>query len=100
MSIQLNEEFLSLAQAPRHIPGRPHVSTVWRWVNQGVRGHRLEAVAVGGRVFTTRQAIERFLDALNCARSKPPQPERPVGPVRQRQIAAAETVLRQARIQP
>lgn len=100
MPIGLEEEFVPLARAAQLIPGRPHCSSIWRWVRRGVKGHRLEAISVGGRTFTTRQAIERFLDALNCARSEPPQPERPVRPVRQRQIAAAETVLRQARIQP
>ncbi len=100
MAIELDEEFLPLTQAPQHIPGRPHVTTVWRWVNRGVRGHRLEAVAVGGRVFTTRQAIQRFLESLNRTRTEPsPSPaEAPIQVRQQRRIAAAERVLREAGI--
>ena len=39
---------------------RKHVSTVWRWVLRGVKGHRLESFLVGGRRYTTREAVGRF----------------------------------------
>ena len=42
-----------------------HVSTIWRWANRGVRGHRLCAFRVGGRMFVLRSALETFLLALN-----------------------------------
>ena len=45
-----------------YVPGRPHISTVWRWINRGIRGHRLETMHVGGRRYTTEQAITRFLE--------------------------------------
>jgi hypothetical protein len=48
-------------QAPQHIPGRPHVSTLHRWRLSGVRGRKLETFLSGGRRFTSMEAIQRFL---------------------------------------
>ncbi|KAB2944616.1 MAG: DUF1580 domain-containing protein [Phycisphaerae bacterium] len=46
---------------------RPHLSCVFRWVNpqRGCRGRILETVVVGGRRFTTRAALLRFVDELS-----------------------------------
>lgn len=44
--------------------GVSHVS-VWRWAKFGVKGHRLESVRRGGRVFSTREALDRFIAELN-----------------------------------
>jgi len=41
------------------------LSTVWRWTQSGVRGHRLESFHVGGRRYTTRAAYERWIATLN-----------------------------------
>jgi hypothetical protein len=57
---------------PGRHPGRKDqlsFSTVWRWVLRGVRGAdgevvRLEAARVGGRWFTSREALARFTDYL------------------------------------
>ena len=43
----------------------PDASTVSRWIGEGVSGVRLRATRVGGRVFTTEQAISEFLHELN-----------------------------------
>jgi len=59
----LAEDVLSMSQAAREIPGRPHVSTVWRWANRGIKGERLATVSIGGRIFTSRQAVTRFLES-------------------------------------
>jgi hypothetical protein len=62
MSIDTTREVpISFHQAPKHIPGRPHVSTLHRWRLKGTRGRRLETFLVGGRRFTTVEAIHRFL---------------------------------------
>jgi len=58
-----NEQAVTIAEAVALVPGRPNVATIWRWAHQGVRGVRLEAVPVGGRWFTSREAIQRFLTA-------------------------------------
>jgi hypothetical protein len=80
-----NETSLSLAQAARLLPtgrgGRPvTLSCLLRWVLRGARSPsgeivRLGAVRLGGRWITSREALQRFADALtpklNDAEAKP-----------------------------
>ena len=66
----LNEEVLSLSQAARCLPrlrkGRPvNTSTLWRWSTIGFHGIRLETAKLGGRNVTSREALNRFFNALN-----------------------------------
>lgn len=61
------ERTISLTEAAKSLPGRPHVSTLWRWVREGRRGVRLETVAVGGRRFTSREALRRFVDRVSAS---------------------------------
>lgn len=56
---------------------RPPASTVYRWVDKGVRGRRLASVWVGGRVYTTRSAVEEFLRNDPAFRSLVRTPEAP-----------------------
>ena len=42
-----------------------HVSTVHRWRLNGVSGVRLACVKIGGRWFSTEDALSGFLAALN-----------------------------------
>ena len=69
------EVLLSLTQAAAAVPPvdgkRPHVSSIWRWMNVGIRGVHLEHVRVGRRVCTSRDALERFMHAL----AEAPAPE-------------------------
>lgn len=66
MPILFNEDVLALSAAAREVPGNPHASTPFRWATgPGVGGVRLEVVRVGKRLFTSRQAIARFLAACN-----------------------------------
>jgi hypothetical protein len=73
--IDLNSETsLSLSQAARLLPpgrgGRPvTLSCLLRWVLTGVRSPsgglvRLDAIRLGGRWVTSREAIQRFAEAL------------------------------------
>jgi len=59
------EELLTLTDAAHETPGRPTVRTLWRWSSKGVRGVRLQTLKVGGRTFTSREALNRFLAELN-----------------------------------
>ena len=52
------ETLLSLLDAAKQLPGRPHVSTLYRWRIRGVRGVRLETVLVVGRRFTSKEALQ------------------------------------------
>ena len=55
-----SEQMLTLTQAAKLLPGRPSVVTLWRWRSKGVKGRKLETVAIGGRTYTSREALERF----------------------------------------
>jgi hypothetical protein len=66
----LTEEVLTFPQAAKRLPhlqnGRPvHVSTLWRWAMQGLRGVRLETVKIGGARVTSAEALRRFFAALS-----------------------------------
>ena len=38
-----------------------HISTVVRWTQGGVRGHRLPSYLVGGRRYVNRQQLDEFM---------------------------------------
>ena len=86
-----SEQLLTLAAAARHLPMRPHVSTIWRWAATG----GLETVRLGGRVYTSAEALDRFAEHRG-GRATPL--ESAPTPRRQREIAVAERKLRKARI--
>lgn len=62
-----NEHLIKLSRAARIVnpSNPPHITTLWRWVINGVRGQRLESVILGERRYTSEEAIQRFLFALN-----------------------------------
>jgi hypothetical protein len=67
MANLLKEQLISIRDASALIPGSPHISTIWRWILRGVKGHRLESISVGGRRFTSKESVNRFLESLNCS---------------------------------
>ena len=59
------EQLVSLRDVPKLLPARGngnriHISAVYRWVQRGVRGTRLEVIRVGGTTYTSREALQRF----------------------------------------
>ncbi|HUY36404.1 MAG TPA: DUF1580 domain-containing protein [Pirellulales bacterium] len=68
----MHEETLDLATVARSLPGKPHPATVWRWYRHGLRGQRLETIVVGGRRYTSREALARFVAATTLAREAEP----------------------------
>jgi len=71
----LGETRRSLAELARM--QRVHISTAWRWVLRGCRGHRLESFAVGGKRYTTDEAFSRFISATNGQSPVAPAASRP-----------------------
>jgi hypothetical protein len=69
MADLLREELHLLAKVGDLLPSRPHRSTGIRWADRGVRGSRLETVTIGGRRYTSREALARFIARLNGPRS-------------------------------
>ena len=68
-----HEALLTLRQAAARIPGRAarrsiHVSAVYRWAQRGVRGVVLETAPIGGTLYTSVEALQRFSEA--CARAR------------------------------
>lgn len=91
------EHMLTFAQASHETPGRPAISTVWRWNTHGVRGVKLETVLIGGLRYTSREALQRFVEATTAAADSQPIPTR-TARQRQKAIEAAERELEQAGI--
>ena len=74
MADLLEEELHLIAKCSAIIPGRPHCSTPRRWADMGVKvpgGRRefLENLDIGGRRYTSREALARFFSRLSAARS-------------------------------
>ena len=91
------ENSLSISAAANSLPGRPNVSTVWRWISRGVRGVKLQTFCVGGRRYVTKESLENFLAQTTAAANGQPAP---TSTPRQRQkaIEAAEQELARAGI--
>ena len=78
--IDMSEETLiPIGQVPQKLPPRPsgksvHVTSVYRWINHGVRGVKLESLKVGGTTYTSTEALQRFAEGLSHPRdvSTPP----------------------------
>jgi hypothetical protein len=86
------EKVIPFGKVPEHIPGRPHFSQVYRWSMRGLRGCKLEWIKIGGRRFTSLEALDRFYRALTIADGGEAAPM-PTPKARKRQIAAAEHEL-------
>jgi hypothetical protein len=91
-----SEELVPLTNVATMVPPRPNgkrmaVTTAWRWATVGVRGHKIEVVRIGGSKYTSREALGRFLKAINSPDQKPAMRK-----TRKRRIAAAERVLDKA----
>lgn len=68
MTIDIScETLLSFSQAAKTLPGNPHISTIHRWRLRGIRGQKLETILVGGRRFTSVEALERFIARTTAA---------------------------------
>ena len=55
------EEFVPVDAVPDRLPPRRsgreiHESAVYRWIQRGIRGVRLEAIKLGGRTYTSVEA--------------------------------------------
>jgi len=66
--LDLNEELFLLTQAAKHYPASdpPHICTFIRWALRGVGKDKvkLETVKIGGRRYTSRAALARFVARL------------------------------------
>ena len=94
-----SETVVTFAEASKHLPKRragkrPHICTLYRWAQQGVRGVKLETIQIGGTCCTSLESLQRFFNRLSGDDSTPPQATR----ARKKEIARAESVLAEAGI--
>jgi hypothetical protein len=82
------EDLMTMTQASKEIPGRPALSTLWRWANKGCRGIKLDTLMVGGTRYTSTRAVQQFFEAITRASAETPDGD--AGQSRQRVIAYAE----------
>lgn len=68
------ETILSFGEAARRLPktqrGTLNPSTIWRWAHRGLKGRNAEVVTLeitklGGRNYTSVEALQRFFLRLN-----------------------------------
>jgi hypothetical protein len=63
------EDLVPLRDAAKLFPHKPSLTSLRRWARVGVRRVRLESLASGGRRYTSREAVVRFLAAINPSSS-------------------------------
>ena len=66
----MQKTYLTLTEASKIVPGRPSVSTIWRWALHGCGGVRLRHRRYGGRLFTRRDWLDEFSHELAERRSR------------------------------
>ena len=63
----LTEDVLTLSQARKELMAitgkRPDKATMARWIHRGCGGVKLDAIRLGIQLFTSRQALTRFIEA-------------------------------------
>ena len=94
MMISLSEQnVIPLKEACKLLPKRrsgkkPHVATLYRWADPGLRGVRLETLQVGDTLCTSPEALQEFCERLTKDVAQPVTTDS-----RKREIAAAEAEL-------
>ena len=95
------EQLVPIRNVPGLLPRRPtgkrvHISAVYRWVQRGVRGVRLESIRIGGTTYTSREALQRFAERHDHPSSARREQDRPTPRARRNEIEkAAKAVERQ-----
>jgi len=91
----LTERRLSITAAAKRL--NISVGCCWRWVLYGIRGGiKLDSALIGGKRFTSEEALERFVARLNSPDGTAPTVR--TNKQREKAIAAAEKELAAAGI--
>ena len=61
------ETVVPVSKIPSHSPSRPHIATCRRWIQRGCRGVKLETVLIGGKRYTSLEALRRFIERTTAA---------------------------------
>ena len=64
------QKLLNICEAIHSVTGRrPNLSTGWRWASKGCRGIRLRTAVLGGKMLTSIEWVEEFIQATTEARN-------------------------------
>ena len=91
MSI-LDEEIIRISDVPNlpYMRGRGRklsIATLWRWINSGLQGVRLETVKIDGTRCTSVEAVQRFIRDTQGHGSPPVQVRTPAHRLKERERA-------------
>ena len=70
------ESILSFKQAAEYVPRGVHYNTICQWADNGVKGVILDSIRIGRRRFTSKEAIQRFIEE-KTQEHEPLMPELP-----------------------
>lgn len=60
------ENLIPFNQVPQHLEKKfghkVHIASIYRWVNRGLGGVRLETIKVGSKRFTSVEALDRLFN--------------------------------------
>ncbi|HPO17369.1 MAG TPA: helix-turn-helix domain-containing protein [Candidatus Hydrogenedentes bacterium] len=64
--------YKTMSEVSATLPGRPHVSAVWRWCRKGIKSRngervRLEHTRIGGKIYVKESDLDTFLQTLTDA---------------------------------
>lgn len=67
-----SEQLVHVNEVPAHVPKstsgkKVSLATCWRWIQRGCRGVKLETLLIGGKRFTSLEALQRFAEATTAA---------------------------------
>ena len=66
------EKVISIEDAAKHVSKltkkKRNRSLILRWANQGVAGVRLETIRIGSDIYTSREALNEFMNASREAK--------------------------------
>ncbi len=68
ITIDLDAEEVVTLSAAANLPIFPkklHLATIYRWIQRGIKGVRLESVKIGGTHCTSVEAVRRFIERTN-----------------------------------
>ena len=94
------KSLISLHEIPQRLLPRTserpiQMSTVYRWIQRGVMGGRLEAIRIGGTTYTSLEALQRFGERLSESRGRLAAEALPTSSLRRRQMERAAQEARE-----
>ena len=57
----LSQDTLTLLEATRLFPSKPHINSLRRWSRKGLNGVKLRTFRSGRRICTSREYVEEFI---------------------------------------